>query len=213
MVPAGTARSGCPHRPSPAARGAAARGAPWRAPGRDGQGPGAGGDCSTAPFRAVGAGSAAGQGSCASGQPVAETAGDRDDGRGPGPGGLAGGSCDRDTRAPPGRAGAGRGRGPGQARPLRTPLPSSPRRGTGDPRAMPKEGAGHELWESLYCMGFGGTLQGLVPGGTTSGPATGLGEDASAWLCCASCSSLAFLALQDRASAWAGEPSRGWGSG
>lgn len=56
MVPAGGERRGRLHRPSPAARGAAAARAPWRGPGDPA--PGAGGGSSAAPSRALGAGSA-----------------------------------------------------------------------------------------------------------------------------------------------------------
>lgn len=139
MVPAGAARRGRPHRPSRAAREAAAARAPWRGPGRGGRGPGAGGGSSAAPSRALGAGSATqrsggggggGRRSRAGGRPV--VAADGGGGGGPGPGWRAGGSCDPDTRSPPGRgAGAGRGRGgeaAGGARPLRTHLPPPSRR-------------------------------------------------------------------------------------
>lgn len=151
MVPAGAARRGRPHRPSPAARGAAAARAPWRGPGSGGRGPGAVGGSSAAPSRALGAGSAAqrsgggGRRSRAGGRPVVAAAGGGDggdggDGGGPGPGWRAGGSCDPDTRSPPGRgagAGAGWGRGgeaAGGARPLYTHPTSCRSRGKGTHR-------------------------------------------------------------------------------
>lgn len=123
MVPAGAERRGCPHRSSQAVRGTAAARAPWRGPGRPDPGRGAGGGSSAAPSRALGAGSAAqrrggGWRSGTSRRPVAVavagTAGNGD-GRGPGWGWRARGSCDLDTRSPPGRR---RRRGGGGAGPL-----------------------------------------------------------------------------------------------
>lgn len=173
MVPAGAARRGRPHRPSPVARGASAARAPWRGPGRGGRGPGAGGGSSAAPSRALSAGSAAqrssgGRRSRAGGRPVAAGGGGGDGGGGggPGPGWRAGGSCDPDTRSPPGRgAGAGRGRGgeaAAGARPLHTPparrsrgkgthrpggrAPGSPPPGPGGRGAVSRRGPGGGRW-------------------------------------------------------------------
>lgn len=133
MVPAGAARRGRPHRPSPAGRGVVAARAPWRGPGRGGRGPGAVVGSSAAPSRALGAGSAAqssggGWRSREGGRPVAAGGGggggDGGGGGGPGPGWRAGGSCDPDTRSPPGR-GAGAGRRGGGARPPAGPASST----------------------------------------------------------------------------------------
>lgn len=140
MVPAGAARRGAPHSPSPAAQGAAAARAPWRGPGRGDPGPGAGGGSSAAPSRALGAGSAAQRrgGGWRSGKgrrpvAVAGTAGGGDDGggRGPGRGWRAGGSCDLNTRSPPG---CGRRRGGGGAGPLQRPLRTLQGKGDAPPR-------------------------------------------------------------------------------
>lgn len=135
MVPVGAARRGRPHRPSPGALGAAAARAPWRGPGNGGRGPGAGGGSSAAPSRALGAGSAAqrwwleGPG----GRWPQRAAGGRwwRQGRrgrqGAGPGWRADGSCDPDTRSPPGRgAGAGQGGSEGGEAPAGPPPPHTP---------------------------------------------------------------------------------------
>lgn len=130
MVPAWGERRGRLHRPSPAARGAAAARAPWRGPGDPA--PGAGGGSSAAPSRALGAGSATqrrtgGLRNKTGRRPVvavvvAGTAGSGDGagGRGPGRGWRARGSCDLNTRSPPGHR-----RGGGGAGPLQTPPPAA----------------------------------------------------------------------------------------
>lgn len=150
MVPA---RRGRPHRPSLAAREVAAK-APWRGD----PGPGAGGGSSAAPSRALGVGSAAqcrrsGWRSGTGRRPVAVagTAGGTDsgDGRGPGRGWRAEGSCDLDTRSPPGR---GRRRGGGGAGPPPN-APSLHCRGKGmhrpggrAPGSLLHAGSGEEMW-------------------------------------------------------------------
>ncbi|XP_063549290.1 tRNA 2'-phosphotransferase 1 isoform X5 [Gorilla gorilla gorilla] len=206
MVPAGAARRGRPHRPSPAARGAAAARAPWRGPGRGGRGPGGG----AAPPRpppepwvqaaqrsaaevAGGAGRAGGRWRRAAAAGTAGAAGGQ---------ARAGGQAAHvtQTRAPHRPVGRGRGGGVGgRGRrrgppPPHTPSRLPPRQGKGDapprrpgspvaaattrrsgrcPLARPgpgasglKEGAGHELCESLYCARFGErTVQGRKQGG------------------------------------------------
>lgn len=130
MVPAGAERRGRLHCPSLAARGTAAARAPWRGPGCGNPGPGAEGGSSAAPSRALGAGSAAQRGggrrSGTGRRPVAGTAGGGDDGggRGPGRGWRARGSCDLNTRSPPGHR---QRRGGGGADPLQTLPPATAR--------------------------------------------------------------------------------------
>ena len=189
MVPAGAARRGRPHRPSRAARGAAAARAPWRGPGRGGRGPGAGGGSSAAPSRALGAGSATqrsggsgGRRSRAGGRPVVAAdggdGGDGGGGGGPGPGWRAGGSCDPDTRSPPGRgAGAGRGRGgeaAGGARPLHTHT-HPPTHTYTHPHTHPPPAAAGERGRTAQGAGLPGCRHQSLEGGAGAGGAGPVG--------------------------------------
>lgn len=221
MVPVGAARRRRPHCPSPAVRGAVAR-VPLRGPGRSGRGPGAGSGSCAAPSRALSAGSAARRGGrmnragrrvvrCG-GRRAAGTAGRRDGGT-MGGRARADGSCDSDTRSPPGagRGGAERGRtaqGPGSR--------VAALLGRGALAWGLKERNSNSRNRFIACtMGSGAgwgvskvwrAPQGLASGGTSpaSGEAGEGGGESFSPRCC-SCRSLARLALEEKAPEHSGQ--------
>lgn len=218
MVPAGAARRGRPHGPSPAVRAAVAR-APSRGPGFGGRGRGAGGGSSAAPSRALSAGSATQRGGggwrSRAGRRRAAGSGDSGDGGAAGGRARAGGRAAHvtQTRAPHrARGGAGR-RGDAPPRGPGSRVAPQRARGGGPQADWPEGASGTEALRTALLHPAQGWAsrrapQGPAPGGTSPAPGGAPEGGGGCSPRCRSFWSLSLLALEEKAAEQSGQRAR-----